>query len=146
MLNNYCLDDLIRRALDEDIGTGDITTLSTVSEDKQIEGSFIAKEEGVICGLPLLKRLFELLDPSVQLECLVTDGVSVKKGDVIARISGPARSILTGERVALNFLQRLSGIATRTHAAVQQISGTKAVIVDTRKTTPGLRKIGRAHV
>jgi len=139
MLNNYCLDDLIRRSLDEDIGTGDITTLSTVSEDKQIEGSFIAKEEGVICGLPLLKRLFELLDPTVHLECLVTDGVSVKKGDVIARISGSARSILTGERVALNFLQHLSGIATRTQITVQQISGTKAVIVDTRKTTPGLR-------
>lgn len=146
MLNNYCLDDLIRRSMDEDIGTGDITTLSTVSEDKQIEGSFIAKEEGVICGLPLLKRLFELLDPSVQLECLVTDGVSVKKGDIIARISGPARSILTGERVALNFLQRLSGIATRTQIAVQQISGTKAVIVDTRKTTPGLRIIEKYAV
>ena len=146
MLNNYCLDDLIRRALDEDIGTGDITTLSTVGEDKQIEGSFIAKEEGVICGLPLLKRLFELLDPSVHLECLVSEGDPVKKGDVIARISGPARSVLTGERVAPNFLQRLSGIATRTHAAVQQISGTKAVIVDTRKTTPGLRIIEKYAV
>ena len=146
MLNNYCLDELIRRSLDEDIGTGDITTLSTVSEDKQIDGSFIAKEEGVICGLPVLIRLFELLDPSVHLECTVNEGDSVKKGDVIARISGPARSILTGERVALNFLQRLSGIATRTNAAVKQISGTKAVIVDTRKTTPGLRIIEKYAV
>ena len=146
MLNNYCLDELIRRSLDEDIGTGDITTLSTVSEDKQISGSFIAKEEGIICGLPLLIRLFELLDPSVHLECVVSEGAPVKKGDVIARISGPARSILTGERVALNFLQRLSGIATRTYAAVKQISGTKAVIVDTRKTTPGLRIIEKYAV
>jgi len=146
MLNNYCIDDLIRRSLDEDIGTGDITTLSTVSEDKQIAGSFIAKEEGIICGLPLLIRLFELLDLSVHLECAVKEGDPVIKGDVIARITGPARSILTGERVALNFLQRLSGIATRTNAAVKQISGTKAVIVDTRKTTPGLRIIEKYAV
>lgn len=139
MLTNYSLDDLIRRALEEDIGHGDITTMSTVSEDKQIEGSFIAKEDGVICGLPLLARLFELLDPSVKLEILAKEGEPVIKGEIIARISGPARSILTGERVSLNFLQRMSGIATRTHSAVQQIAGTRAVIADTRKTTPGLR-------
>lgn len=139
MLTNYSLDDLIRRALEEDIGHGDITTMSTVSEDKQIEGSYIAKEDGIICGLPLLTRLFELLDPSVKLDILAREGDAVIKGEIIARISGPARSILTGERVSLNFLQRLSGIATRTHSAVQEITGTRAVIADTRKTTPGLR-------
>lgn len=139
MLTNYSLDDLIRRALEEDIGHGDITTMSTVSEDKQIEGSYIAKEDGIICGLPLLSRLFELLDPSVKLDILAREGEAVIKGEIIARISGPARSILTGERVSLNFLQRLSGIATRTHSAVQEITGTRAVIADTRKTTPGLR-------
>ena len=139
MINNFNLDMIIRRALEEDIGNGDITTLSTVSEGKQIEGVFIAKEEGVICGLPVLSRIFEILDPSIHLECIVKDGDLVKKGGLIARISGSARIILTGERVALNFLQRLSGIATRTHAAVQQISGTHAAITDTRKTTPGLR-------
>jgi len=146
MLTDYCLDDLIRRALYEDIGNGDITTLSTVNEDKQIEGSFIAKEEGVICGLPLLKRLFELLDPAVVLRIIVNEGDLINKGDLIARISGPARSILTGERVGLNFLQRLSGIATRTHTAVLEISGTHAVITDTRKTTPGLRSIEKYAV
>lgn len=146
MLTDYCLDDLIRRALYEDIGNGDITTLSTVNEDKQIEGSFIAKEEGVICGLPLLKRLFELLDPAVVLKIIVNEGDLINKGDLIARISGPARSILTGERVGLNFLQRLSGIATRTHTAVLEISGTHAVITDTRKTTPGLRSIEKYAV
>lgn len=146
MLTNYSLDDLIRRSLDEDIGNGDITTLSTVSEEKQIEGSFIAKEDGIICGLPLLKRLFEMLDPAVKLEILVSEGDAVIKSEVIARISGPARSILTGERVSLNFLQRLSGIATRTHKAVQEISGTGAVIADTRKTTPGLRSVEKYAV
>ena len=146
MLTDYCLDDLIRRALYEDIGNGDITTLSTVNEDKQIEGSFIAKEEGVICGLPLLKRLFELLDPAVVLRIIVNEGDLINKGDLIARISGPARSILTGERVGLNFLQRLSGIATRTNTAVLEISGTHAVITDTRKTTPGLRSIEKYAV
>lgn len=146
MLTNYSLDDLIRRSLDEDIGNGDITTLSTVSEDTMTAGSFIAKEDGVICGLPLLKRLFEMLDPSVKLEILVKEGDQIIKGEVIARISGPARSILTGERVSLNFLQRLSGIATRTHAAVKEIAGTHAVIADTRKTTPGLRSVEKYAV
>jgi len=146
MLTNYSQDDLIRRALEEDIGNGDITTLSTVSEEKTIEGSFLAKEDGIICGLPLLKRLFEILDPAVVLEILAVEGDPVIKGEVIARISGPARSILTGERVSLNFLQHLSGIATRTHQAVRQVSGTKAVIVDTRKTTPGLRSLEKYAV
>ena len=145
MLNFY-LDDIIRRALEEDIGNGDITTVATVSEKTQIEGSFIAKEEGVVCGLPLIKRLFEMLDVAVTLKLVVNEGELVKKGDVIAKISGPAQSILTGERVALNFLQHLSGIATKTHEAVQQVKGTNAVIVDTRKTTPGLRSIEKYAV
>lgn len=146
MLNDYSLDELVKRALTEDIGNGDITTLATVGEDKQIEGHFIAKEEGVICGVPVLKRVFELLDSSVKIECSANEGDLVKKGDIIAKISGPARSILTGERVALNFLQRLSGIATRTRLAVRQISGTRAVITDTRKTTPGLRSLEKYAV
>jgi nicotinate-nucleotide pyrophosphorylase (carboxylating) len=139
MLDHYVLDEIISRALREDIGNGDITTLSTVSEDRRIRGSFIAKESGVVCGLPVLRRTFEQIDPSVQLECRVQEGAFVGKGDVLAEISGCAQSILTGERVALNFLQRLSGIATRTRLAVDQVAGTGAVIADTRKTTPGLR-------
>ena len=116
MLGNFTLDDTIRRALAEDIGTGDITTLATVDKNKQTEGRFIAKEEGVICGLPVLQKVFEILDAGVRIKCLVNEGDSVKKGDGIALISGCAQSILSGERVALNFLQRLSGVATRTRA------------------------------
>jgi nicotinate-nucleotide pyrophosphorylase (carboxylating) len=146
LFNTFKLDDIIRRALDEDIGNGDITTLATVDEDKKTEGFFIAKEEGVICGLPVLTRVFEIIDPDVALEYFVSEGDAIKKGDRIAGITGPARSILTAERVALNLLQHLSGIATQTKRAVRQVAGTKAKIVDTRKTTPGLRSLEKYAV
>lgn len=146
MLNRYTMDEIIKRALEEDIGSGDITTLATVSKDRQTEGLFIAKEEGVVCGLPVLERVFETLDASIKIECIANEGDLVQKGGVIARISGNAQNILTGERVALNFLQRLSGIATRTRMAVREIAGTKAVITDTRKTTPGLRLLEKYAV
>lgn len=146
MINNFAMDKIIRYGLEEDIGNGDITTLSTVSEEKTISGSFIAKETGVICGLHVLVRVFEILDDSIIVELKANEGDIVNKGDLIARISGTARSILTGERVALNFLQRLSGIATRTRLAVEQISGTGSVISDTRKTTPGLRIVEKYAV
>ncbi|MPM17583.1 putative nicotinate-nucleotide pyrophosphorylase [carboxylating] [bioreactor metagenome] len=140
------LDDMILRALAEDLGNGDITTLSTVDAGRHADGNLIAKEAGVICGLTLAAQVFALLDTSVELVSFVSDGDKLKQGDIIAKISGPARSILSGERVALNFLQRLSGIATRTRLAVDQISGTKAVIIDTRKTTPGLRYVEKYAV
>lgn len=146
MLNKYKLDNIINMALEEDIGNGDITTLATVNENKQTEGIFIAKEDGVICGLPILKRVFEMIDTEIKLVMNICEGDFVKKGDHIAKVSGCAQSILTGERVALNFLQRLSGIATQTHEAVSQIKGTKAVICDTRKTTPGLRIVEKYAV
>lgn len=146
MLNTFNMDDMIRRALDEDLGNGDITTMSTVDADRHAEGHFIAKEAGIVCGLPLVARVFALLDASVRLDSLVSDGDSVNQGDVIASISGPARNILSGERVALNFLQRLSGIATHTRSAALQVTGTNAVIVDTRKTTPGLRYVEKYAV
>lgn len=146
MLNNYHLDELIKRALEEDIGSGDITTLATVERTTQISGKFIAKEAGIVCGLPLLQRVFELLDPTISTEYLVSEGDTLQKGDIIAEISGNARGILTGERVALNFLQLLSGIATRTKKAVEEVSTTKAIITDTRKTTPGLRIIEKYAV
>jgi nicotinate-nucleotide pyrophosphorylase (carboxylating) len=146
MLNKFCLDDIIKQALEEDIGNGDITTHATVDENKQTEGFFIAKEDGVICGLPVLKRVFEMIDTAIRIEYNVSEGSSVKKGDSIAKISGSAQNILTGERVALNFLQHLSGIATQTHNAVQQVYGTKAKITDTRKTTPGLRVVEKYAV
>ena len=133
MLNLFRLDEILKNALAEDIGNGDITTMSTVGAERMTQGRFIAKEEGVICGIPVLKRVFEILDPAVIIEILVEEGALLQKGELIAKISGPARSILTGERVSLNLLQRMSGIATRTHEAVIQIAGTKASIADTRK-------------
>ncbi|HHU06062.1 MAG TPA: carboxylating nicotinate-nucleotide diphosphorylase [Clostridiales bacterium] len=139
-------DEFIKRALDEDIGTGDITTISCIPENAVSRGVFKAKEPGLICGMDILIRVFTLLDPSVVVTPFVTDGTYVERGAVIAEISGNSRSILSGERVALNLVQRLSGIATRTFEAVKQVSGTKAVIVDTRKTTPGLRVLEKYAV
>jgi len=140
------LDEFIKRALDEDIGTGDITTMSCIPENAVSKGAFKAKETGVICGMDILVRVFALLDPTVIVSPLVRDGILVEKGLVIAEISGNSRSILSGERVALNLVQRLSGISTRTYAAVRQVEGTKASIVDTRKTTPGLRVLEKYAV
>jgi len=133
------LKDFIKRAFAEDVGTGDITTQTTVPEGTQISGRFVAKESGILCGLDVAKAVFAYADPAIKLEIAFKDGDAVTKGDIIARVSGDAASILTGERLALNLMQRMSGIATNTHAAAQQVAGTKAKIVDTRKTTPGLR-------
>ncbi|MCL2662096.1 MAG: carboxylating nicotinate-nucleotide diphosphorylase [Oscillospiraceae bacterium] len=145
-LNYEKIDNLLRLALDEDIGTGDITTIACVPETAVSNGRFIAKEPGVISGLDVLMRVFELIDDSVSVTKLVSDGDSVRKSDVIATISGPSRAILTGERTALNFLQHMSAIATRTAEAVREIDGTKTKILDTRKTTPGLRAIEKYAV
>ena len=145
-LSPLVIDPLISSALAEDIGTGDITTDSVIPPSTQIRGRLIAKEDGCICGLPVFCRVYALLDSAVIIERVVNDGSTVKKGDIIARISGPARAILTGERVALNYLQRLSGIASKTAWAVDQVAGTKARITDTRKTTPGLRVLEKYAV
>jgi nicotinate-nucleotide pyrophosphorylase (carboxylating) len=139
MLDNMILDTIITKALQEDIGSGDITTNSTVPINTHIKGKFISKEQGIICGIEVVKKVFEIMNKDINLVIHKNDGDKVCFGDVIAEISGSARGILTGERVALNFLQRLSGIATRTSQFVNIISSTKAKIVDTRKTTPGLR-------
>jgi len=146
MLNYSGLDDFINSALDEDIGTGDITTLACVPESAVSNGFFIAKEPGVISGLNVLKRVFELIDSTVSVTTLVNDGEHVKTGDIIAEISGPSRAILTGERTALNLLQHMSGIATKTAEAVREVEGTKTKILDTRKTTPGLRVLDKYAV
>lgn len=140
------LDRLLMSALEEDIGTGDITTNSCVPEDRLSQGEFIAKERGVVCGLPVAERVFALLDARVELTPFMVEGRWVEKGEVIARIQGPSRSILTGERVALNLLQRLSGTATATALAVERVKGTGACIVDTRKSTPGLRVLEKYAV
>ena len=139
-------DEIIKRALIEDIGTGDITSMSTVPKDQRIKGKFIAKERGVLCGLDIMKRVFEIIDEEVKLNILQEDGNVLKEGDVIAEITGPAISILTGERTALNFIQRMSGIATRTSELAKAVEGTNAKITDTRKTTPGLRVLDKYSV
>lgn len=146
MLTPFLIDDLIRRALTEDIGTGDITTLSTIPEHRTTTAILVAKEAGVVCGLPVFARVFALLDASVQIQFMVEEGQPVEKGTRLAQLDGPSRSILTGERVALNFLQRLSAIATKTAWAVAQVQGTRALITDTRKTTPGLRVLEKYAV
>lgn len=139
MLNQLLVREAVTAALREDIGTGDITTQSTISPDALADGRYIAKEAGVICGLQLVETVFAVLDPSIVFHALVRDGDRVCKGDVIATVSGHADAILMGERVSLNYLQHLCGIATYTAGLVQQVSGTKAAITDTRKTIPGLR-------
>jgi len=140
------MDSLLTRALREDVGSGDITTNACVPESVQIAGRFLSKEPGVLCGMDILRRVFMLLDGRIRIEAALVDGTRLTAGDTIAEISGPARAILTGERLALNLLQRLSGIATRTDAAVCAVSGTNAIIVDTRKTTPGLRALEKYAV
>jgi len=140
------LDKFILSALQEDIGTGDITTSSCVAPDEISIGYLTAKESGVICGLDVALRVFELLDSSVMFTPKVRDGFYAKSGDIIAEIEGPSRSILTGERTALNLMQHMSGVATKTAAAVKEVSGTKTKIIDTRKTTPGLRILDKYAV
>ncbi len=140
------IDKLLLDSLGEDIGTGDITTLSTIPEDARAYGRYIAKENGVICGLDIVKRTFELLDDRIELTVFAKDGDTVKKGDVIAEVRGPAIPVLSGERVGLNLLQHLSGIATRTAEACEAIKGYRAVIADTRKTTPGMRVLEKYAV
>lgn len=139
MIDRDILRDFIKRAFQEDIGTGDITTISTVPQGTKISGKFIAKESGVICGMQVAEEVFRYSDESIKFESSFCDGDLVKKGDVIATIKGDAISVLKGERLALNLMQRMSGIATNTNAAVKEVEGYKAKIVDTRKTTPGLR-------
>lgn len=135
---------IIREALREDIGSGDITTLATVPKSTKAKGAIKAKEMGVIAGLLVAKEVFKQVDRRIKFVSKVKDGAKVKNGKIIAIVSGPARGILTGERVALNFLQRLSGIATLTNQFVQ-MSG-RAKILDTRKTTPGLRALEKYAV
>jgi len=138
--------DIVARALAEDVGTGDITTLAIVGEDARCRAEVIAKGDGVIAGLDLAEATFQALDPELSFETLVEEGDRVTVGTVVARVAGRTRAILTGERVALNFLQRMSGIATLTARYVAAVAGTKARIRDTRKTAPGLRLLDKHAV
>lgn len=138
--------DLIKQALAEDGAAYDITTLSTVPEHEQAAARMIARQPGVICGLAVAEAVFRQLDERVTLDPVVLDGAAVKADQVITYVRGPARSVLSGERVALNFLGHLSGIATMTARCVQAVEGTRASIIDTRKTTPGLRGLEKDAV
>lgn len=138
--------DIVRRALIEDIGTGDITTLLTVDSEARAEARVIAKQTGIIAGLPVVREVVRQVDASVTLSYEREEGDLVEQGDLVCTMIGSARSLLTAERVSLNFLQRLSGIATLTARFVAIVAGTKARIVDTRKTTPGLRALEKYAV
>jgi nicotinate-nucleotide pyrophosphorylase (carboxylating) len=140
------LDRLIDLALEEDIGPGDVTTQALVDPELLGEAHIRAKATLVVAGLPVAARVFQKLDPSLEFAAAAADGQEVAPGTVLARLTGAAASILTGERVALNFLQRLSGIATFTRAMVAHSAGSPALLVDTRKTTPGWRVLEKYAV
>jgi nicotinate-nucleotide pyrophosphorylase (carboxylating) len=138
------LPGVIQRALEEDAGErGDVTTLATIPADLHYRGTMLAKAPGVIAGLMVAQQSFLQVDPTVEFTPLVTDGTQVVPGTQIATVHGPARALLTAERIALNFLQRMSGIATATSRYVAAVAGTRARILDTRKTVPGLRLIDK---
>ncbi len=146
MLSFRSIDPLIELAFAEDIGIGDITTESTVSSSQRGLGTIITETEGVIAGLPIAQRIFEKLDPDVDFRMLVTDGDCVESMTSIATVEGSAKSILTGERIALNFLQRLSGTATLTAQFVAATAKYDVKIIDTRKTTAGWRVLQKYAV
>lgn len=145
MLNYLIIDDLINKALQEDMPFGDITTNATISETSSSRASVILKEDGIICGIPVFKRVYKLLG-DVEVSFDVNDGDFVKKGTVIGKVSGNTRNILNGERIALNLMQRMSGIATTTNRYAKELEGLNAQVVDTRKTTPLYRHLDKYSV
>jgi nicotinate-nucleotide pyrophosphorylase (carboxylating) len=140
------LERIVHAALAEDIGAGDVTTEATVSADAVGAAELLVKEPGVVCGLRVAEATFRALDPDVRFEALAAEGDVVEPPAVVARVTGSERAILTGERVALNFVGRLSGIATLTRRYVDAVEGTGAAVLDTRKTTPGLRALEKHAV
>lgn len=145
-LNQEKLDYIVRHALIEDIGKGDITTQLTIPKDKDIEAKLIVNEDCIVCGLGVAEKVFKTVDNNVSFEPLVKEGRSAKKKKAIVKLKGKASSILTAERVALNLLSMMSGIATKTREYVKNIEPHKAKITDTRKTMPGLRELQKYAV
>ena len=133
------LDELIQMALREDIGDGDHSTLACIPPDATGTAKMVAKQEGILCGAEIGERVFKLVDPTLKVTLLMHDGDSVKKGDLLMLVEGHSGSILTAERTALNYMQRLSGIATETHRMVLMLDGLRTRLLDTRKTTPNMR-------
>lgn len=136
----------VQEALVEDVGAGDYTSLSTIKEEQLGEAQLLVKEEGVLAGVEVAKEIFSQIDPSIEFTQLIADGSSVKYGDIAFKIKGKIHTILKGERLVLNIMQRMSGIATQTAQYVQAIAGTAAKVLDTRKTTPLLRFLEKKAV
>lgn len=136
----------ISTALKEDVKNGDITTKATISKSKKAVGKFLVKADGIIAGLEIAKAVFKSIDPKIKFELKIKDGSKVKYGDIAAIVSGRAQSLLTAERTALNFLQRMSGIATSANNYSEKVKHTKAKVIDTRKTVPGLRTLDKLAV
>jgi len=136
----------IRRALDEDVGPGDVTTNSIVAPGTIATARILAKEDGIVSGLAIAQAVFLMLDGDMRFSLSVADGAEVKSGQLLIELEGSARAVLTGERTALNFLGRMSGIATLTRSFVDSVAGTGVVILDTRKTAPGLRALDKLAV
>lgn len=136
----------IQRALAEDIGPGDVTSQWTLEPELQARGRFLVKEPGIVAGLEVVEEVFRQVNPAIRWQPLVVDGSPVQAGEIVARVEGPAISLLSAERVALNFMQRMSGIATTARRYVEAVQGAKAIILDTRKTAPGLRLLDKLAV
>ncbi len=137
-LNRY-LNDFIERAIAEDVGPGDHSSNCSIPADASGKMHLLVKEDGILAGMEVAQKVFHKIDPSLSLQVSIKDGTSVKKGDIAFTITGAERALLRGERLALNLMQRMSGIATKTASMVKLVEGTGAVILDTRKTTPNLR-------
>ncbi|HCB11341.1 MAG TPA: carboxylating nicotinate-nucleotide diphosphorylase [Cyanobacteria bacterium UBA11991] len=139
MLSNFYVEQHVKNALQEDIGFGDVTTESILTENNIFNAKLTSRVDGIVCGLEVFKTVFKVLSDSVEVNLLFKDGDEIKKGDVLATLKGPGKYLLLGERVSLNYIQRMSGIATETHKYQQAIGDLPCKIVDTRKTTPNFR-------
>lgn len=145
-LTQSYIDNIINIALNEDINYMDVTTDNLISPEHISSAYYVAKDSGILCGIEIAKRVFELAGGNVEFQTLINDGAEVKKGDIIAKLNGSTVTLLKGERTALNLLQHLSGIATATNKCVKLVEGTNASITDTRKTLPGLRALQKYAV
>jgi nicotinate-nucleotide pyrophosphorylase (carboxylating) len=144
--NKLQIEEIIDRALAEDLGKGDVTTAALIAGDRRGTGLIVAKEEGILAGINVAKQVFHRVDPELKVDVLLEDGARIKPGNKVADVSGSIASILKAERVVLNFLQRLSGIASGTNRYVEAVKGLPVRIMDTRKTTPGLRSLEKHAV
>lgn len=146
MLSRFYIEDHVREALKEDIGFGDITTENLAGENDYLEGVLNTRTDGVLCGVDVFKTVYDMLSKDIKIKFYFKDGDKIKKGDKLAAISGPAKELLMGERLALNYIQRMSGIATETAKYQEAIAPYSAKIVDTRKTTPNFRAFEKYSV